>query len=229
LQARYENPNTGQFISEDPVFLGDPSQQTLTDAQSLNSYSYANDNPITKSDPNGRAIEDFFGEVAITLTNEADAYISEAFTTESSVTVSNTATQTQVPNLTNLEAPESFQETVGWQSQEPSETTLINWRTGTGLLLSGSVSAGLLWFMANQNEIYPSYVDTIDPFRGMADPKKSPRGSIVPKGVPQTGTVKYPATIGRSQQQNVSPAVPRSSGSDPLSGVRLRDNGRGDL
>jgi len=40
-------------LSEDPVFLGDPKQQVLTDPQSLNSYSYANDNPITKSDPTG--------------------------------------------------------------------------------------------------------------------------------------------------------------------------------
>src|SRR5262249_15240760 len=53
--ARYENPTRGQFVSEDPVFLGDPAQQNLKDPQSLNSYSYANDNPITKSDPNGRA------------------------------------------------------------------------------------------------------------------------------------------------------------------------------
>jgi RHS repeat-associated protein len=53
MQARYQNPTRGQFISEDPVFLGDPSQQNLKDPQSLNSYSYANDNPIAKSDPTG--------------------------------------------------------------------------------------------------------------------------------------------------------------------------------
>lgn len=35
------------------MFLGDPKQQALTNPQSLNSYSYANDNPITKSDPTG--------------------------------------------------------------------------------------------------------------------------------------------------------------------------------
>jgi RHS repeat-associated protein len=56
MQARYENSNRGQFISEDPVFLGDPSQQNLRDPQSLNSYAYANDNPITKSDPNGKFV-----------------------------------------------------------------------------------------------------------------------------------------------------------------------------
>jgi RHS repeat-associated protein len=53
MQARYQNSSRGQFVSEDPVFLGDPSQQNLKDPQSLNSYSYANDNPITKSDPTG--------------------------------------------------------------------------------------------------------------------------------------------------------------------------------
>jgi RHS repeat-associated protein len=52
--ARYENSSRGQFISEDPVFLGDPRQQVLTDPQSLNGFSYANDNPIVRTDPNGR-------------------------------------------------------------------------------------------------------------------------------------------------------------------------------
>jgi len=55
LQARYYDGSKGDFLSEDPVFPGDPKQQVLTDPQSLNSYSYGNDNPITKSDPSGRA------------------------------------------------------------------------------------------------------------------------------------------------------------------------------
>jgi RHS repeat-associated protein len=54
LQARYYDGSKGQFLSEDPVFWGDPKQQALTDPQSLNSYSYANDNPIIKKDPDGR-------------------------------------------------------------------------------------------------------------------------------------------------------------------------------
>src|SRR6266478_10042408 len=58
LQARYYDGSKGEFLSEDPVFLGDPKQQALTDPQSLNSYSYANDNPITKSDPTGKCAED---------------------------------------------------------------------------------------------------------------------------------------------------------------------------
>jgi RHS repeat-associated protein len=58
MEARYQSSSRGQFISEDPLFLGDPKRQALIDPQSLNSYSYANDNPITKSDPSGRCLED---------------------------------------------------------------------------------------------------------------------------------------------------------------------------
>src|SRR6267154_6725836 len=53
LQARYYNGSKGEFLSEDPVFWS--AQQNLADPQSLNSYSYANDNPINRSDPDGRA------------------------------------------------------------------------------------------------------------------------------------------------------------------------------
>ena len=56
LQARYYDGSKGEFLSEDPVFLGDPKQQVLTDPQSLNSYSYGNDNPLTKSDPACRQV-----------------------------------------------------------------------------------------------------------------------------------------------------------------------------
>ena len=37
-----------------PVFLGNPSQQNLKDPQSLDAYSYSDDNPIIKQDPTGR-------------------------------------------------------------------------------------------------------------------------------------------------------------------------------
>jgi RHS repeat-associated protein len=67
MNARYQNPNTGRFISEDPVFLtfGDNNlmkqlnqeklEQILVDPQQLNSYSYAKDNPIINTDPTGQA------------------------------------------------------------------------------------------------------------------------------------------------------------------------------
>ena len=53
MNARYYNSSRGQFISQDPTFWG--LKMTLNNPQSLNSYSYANDNPISNSDPDGLA------------------------------------------------------------------------------------------------------------------------------------------------------------------------------
>jgi RHS repeat-associated protein len=51
LNARYYEGARGQFLSQDPVFWGDPKQQNLQDPQSLNVYSYASDNPSKKIHP----------------------------------------------------------------------------------------------------------------------------------------------------------------------------------
>jgi RHS repeat-associated protein len=51
LNARFYDSGRGQFISEDPVFWG---KQDLSDPQALNTYSYADDNPILKEDPSGK-------------------------------------------------------------------------------------------------------------------------------------------------------------------------------
>lgn len=53
LNARYYDGNRGQFLSEDPVFWS--TKQNLEDPQSMNSYSYANNNPINRSDQTGLA------------------------------------------------------------------------------------------------------------------------------------------------------------------------------
>ncbi|MCX6739176.1 MAG: RHS repeat-associated core domain-containing protein, partial [Candidatus Parcubacteria bacterium] len=67
LQARYMNGTTGRFLSEDPVFLGVPKGQNLENPQSLNSYGYANGNPIVNRDPSGKCIEDAcVGEAVMT-------------------------------------------------------------------------------------------------------------------------------------------------------------------
>jgi len=52
LQARYYSGSRGLFLSQDPVFW--ESKQNLQNPQSLNSYSYAENNPIVKKDPGGR-------------------------------------------------------------------------------------------------------------------------------------------------------------------------------
>jgi RHS repeat-associated protein len=58
LNARYYSPSQGQFISQDPVFweigMTQDGKNALSNPQALNSYGYANDNPITSSDPTGR-------------------------------------------------------------------------------------------------------------------------------------------------------------------------------
>jgi RHS repeat-associated protein len=53
LNARYYDSSREQFLSEDPIFLGDPKVQNLANPQSMNTYSYANGNPITNKDPKG--------------------------------------------------------------------------------------------------------------------------------------------------------------------------------
>jgi RHS repeat-associated protein len=75
LQARYYDGSKGEFLSEDPVFLGNPNDQDLTNPQTLNSYSYSNDNPITKSDPSGKDAFDYSRPVSNTPYNHAFVYI----------------------------------------------------------------------------------------------------------------------------------------------------------
>jgi hypothetical protein len=72
LQARYYDVSKGEFLSEDPSYLavGNPNQVKqitgqdqsafLADPQQSNSYGYARDNPITRSDPAGNSSNDPF-------------------------------------------------------------------------------------------------------------------------------------------------------------------------
>jgi RHS repeat-associated protein len=56
LNARYYNADMARFMSQDPVALTTP-EQLLSDPQQLNFYSYARNNPIVYSDPNGKYAE----------------------------------------------------------------------------------------------------------------------------------------------------------------------------
>ncbi len=90
LNARYYNPATGQFISQDTVFkaLGNTEEikkltqieqnKVLEDPQSLNSYSYARNNPVTLSDPNGEFV--ILGPAAASIVTSAFTYTINAIT-----------------------------------------------------------------------------------------------------------------------------------------------------
>ncbi len=69
LNARYYDGSRGEFLSMDPSFLSIGSDQQLkqntgmellqylSDPQGMNSYSYARNNPLTYSDPEGKFIQ----------------------------------------------------------------------------------------------------------------------------------------------------------------------------
>jgi len=65
LNARYYDGQRGQFLSQDPVFweigITPDGRKALADPQFINSYGYANDNPITKKDPSGRQVWEELG------------------------------------------------------------------------------------------------------------------------------------------------------------------------
>ena len=54
LNARYYDPTIGRFLSQDPWF------GNLTSPQSLNKYSYAENNPLTYTDPTGLLRQDTY-------------------------------------------------------------------------------------------------------------------------------------------------------------------------
>ncbi|MES2135180.1 MAG: RHS repeat-associated core domain-containing protein [Patescibacteria group bacterium] len=70
-KARYLEPSRGQFISQDPVFweigLTQDGRNALINPQAANSYSYAEDNPITKKDPDGRCAGPFIAAAPVCL------------------------------------------------------------------------------------------------------------------------------------------------------------------
>jgi RHS repeat-associated protein len=93
LNARYYSSERGQFISQDPVFWGNPKDQTLENPQSLNSYSYANDNPITGKDPDGRQVPPQLITLLIQLVTALTNYANFLSSSAGQVAVSNAVQQ----------------------------------------------------------------------------------------------------------------------------------------
>jgi len=56
MNARYQNPEVGRFVSQDPIFINSP-EEYLSDPQQFNSYSYARNNPLAYIDPTGGIVQ----------------------------------------------------------------------------------------------------------------------------------------------------------------------------
>jgi RHS repeat-associated protein len=75
MGARYYDASRGQFLSQDPVFLGvgsknDPKklQAYLNDPQNMHSYAYARNNPLGYVDPDGQFSWPFDLKTTVSLT-----------------------------------------------------------------------------------------------------------------------------------------------------------------
>jgi RHS repeat-associated protein len=103
MGARYYNPACGQFISEDPSFLGmgasQITAQLLADPQQQNSYSYARNNPLRYTDPTGEeAKENTYAALSGALQGLKDTLTSLLATLSNPVgTVQNTASAVAHP------------------------------------------------------------------------------------------------------------------------------------
>jgi|GEM_PF-3594308 len=97
LNARYYDGSRGTFLSEDPVFWevgqSKDGKSALTNPQSLNSYSYANGNPIMQSDPSGR----FSVSKSVQSILSAISAVVSSFSTKSSSSVSSAPTRSVSP------------------------------------------------------------------------------------------------------------------------------------
>ena len=115
LHARYYDPKTARFLSQDPVFLtlghasaiqkltGSSQESVIQQPQILNSTSYANNNPISQKDPTGLYAPIIVAIATFALTNGPQLLsvaqqninllaldISQGMDTFSSTTASNT-------------------------------------------------------------------------------------------------------------------------------------------
>ena len=155
LNARYYNGSQGQFTSQDPVFLGNPNQQHLYDPQSLNAYSYSEDNPIVKSDPTGRIVGvDDAIEIALLVAatepewepvvqesfSDTEAMVDEAASTLSGMFENgNSVGEISPIDQSTLEA-RTEQEDLSWYKNRP----IFNGAPGEETMVPGDVSSLLL-------------------------------------------------------------------------------------
>ncbi len=105
--ARYMSASVGRFLAQDPMFTGDPNGQKINNPQSLNAYSYAENNPIVKSDPTGL---EAYGVSLLSGGGEAGLGVFGGLTFNMSLNYVNGST----PNDSGIALTASFGGTVGF-------------------------------------------------------------------------------------------------------------------
>lgn len=217
LNARYYDGNHGQFISQDPVFLGDPSQQNLVDPQSLNAYSYSADNPITKSDPNGKFLGvDDAAELTSPLWLPAAlaagyvTYIALHNAAVNAISASRRFTDTWANSNSRQIQPmnvNSGDATGGGGNDQPPQPGWKTWGKVIGLVLSAGceLTNCLSWTPSNNNNstpsisVGPSNVNNGGLYWTQAPSTNASAKSAGPSG-PSSGRTTQGSNSGLSQQ-----------------------------
>jgi RHS repeat-associated protein len=196
LNARYYNSAQGQFLSEDPVFLGDPKSQVLTDPQSLNSYSYANDNPVVKSDPSGRCA----GPLLIVCIGIIGAGISSYATYADDVLNNRASPNPNLnPYLDNLSTPTTY-----------ATGDLTGGFSLAFLPENRAVSAGLA-FTSSLGQNYTNNRPLDLPNAGIAGIMTAVSGGFFNSSVSRVTARSIQATVGREVFQNASVLVAQNA------------------
>ena len=138
LNARYYQNSRGQFLSQDPVFWESPGSQNLQNPQSLNSYSYAQNDPINSSDPTGESpldtISNFAGAAADTIASAVNAVLHPISTVKNIVSAVSNPTQT-INNI--VSSAKSYAETFKAANQDQRDAMIGQLGGSLGLPVIG--------------------------------------------------------------------------------------------
>lgn len=201
LNARYYNANQGQFISQDPVFLGDPKGQNLQDPQSLNSYSYGEDNPITNKDTNGKQTASYLAiqlqilsleleilslQAVIIATTEATApYVAVGAVVAATIVAggaysSHGGISTPSPSFSSAQSTSAFGGSVAVQAAPAPPVA------------SRSYESGISQFTSQQSAVPLGYLQSSNKPTGWINAPSNPWESPGPGWEPIPGSIKDP-------------------------------------
>jgi RHS repeat-associated protein len=190
LNARYYDSARGQFTSEDPIFLGNPKDQDLANPQTLNSYAYANDNPITGKDPSGRGSP--AGAVVVALLVAAYALLSLAVSLVAAPHVQSSYAaiyDNGIHNVVQSISMPTMPRQMGGSFGIPQSGPLINTGSSVG------IQSGVL--VTPLNSIPWSNINLSDP--------KAPKNFVEPTNPPQLP----PSQVPPGQTLEIGPKTPQ--------------------